>query len=117
MIKCNKLFAFFVFIIFHVIAHNSYAIDLNQVYAYPIPFIPQTHTILTIKISDAENAKCTIYDINGDIVKILSGTTDLRWNGRNDLGKIVSPGMYILKLELEKNNGEYKKKIIRILIQ
>ncbi|MGQ9844166.1 MAG: FlgD immunoglobulin-like domain containing protein, partial [Spirochaetota bacterium] len=99
------------------IGHNSYAIDLNQVYAYPVPFISRTHGILTIKVSDAQSVKCTIYDINGDTVKLLSGTTDIKWNGRNDMGKVVAPGMYIIKIELERTDGEYKKKIIRILIQ
>lgn len=110
-------FLFTIFLSLCAIAHNSYAIDLNQVYAYPVPFIPGVHSTLTIKISDAQNAKCTIYDINGDIVKTLSGTTDIKWNGRNDVGKIVAPGMYIIKIELERADGEYKKKIIRIVIQ
>ena len=99
------------------IAHNSYAIDIKDVYAYPVPFIPKKHGILTIKISNAHQAKCTIYDINGDTVKEISGTVDLTWNGRNDVGNIVKPGLYIIKVELERNDGEYKKKIIRILIQ
>ncbi|MCX8122954.1 MAG: T9SS type A sorting domain-containing protein [Spirochaetes bacterium] len=105
------------FLYFCSIAHTSYAIDLNQVYAYPVPFIPDKHGILTIKISDAQSMKCTIYDINGDIVKVLFGTTDLKWNGRNDVGKVVAPGLYIIKIELEKTDGEYRKKIIRILVQ
>lgn len=113
-----KYLSFFVFIILIcAIAHNIYAIDLNQVYAYPVPFIPNTHGTLTIKVSDADSVKCTIYDINGDIVKVLSGTADLKWNGRNDVGKVVAPGMYIIKIELERTDGQYKKKIIRILIQ
>lgn len=112
-----KFCPFCIFILFCAIVTNNYAIDLNQVYAYPVPFVPHTHGILTIKVSDAQSVKCTIYDINGDKVKVLSGTTDLKWNGRNDVGKVVSPGMYIIKIELERTDGEYKKKIIRILVQ
>jgi|YNPMSStandDraft_1061717.scaffolds.fasta_scaffold08802_5 hypothetical protein len=119
MNKYKYFYYFILIVLICAIVHNSYAIDLNQVYAYPVPFIPQTHAILTIKVSDAQSVKCTIYDINGDTVKVLSGTTDLKWNGRNDVGKIVAPGMYIIKIELERTDGEYeyKKKIIRILIQ
>lgn len=114
----SKCFSVFIFLLsICAIVHKSYAIDLNQVYAYPVPFIPKTHGTLTIKVSDAQSVKCTIYDINGDMVKVLSGTTDLKWNGRNDVGTVVAPGMYIIKIELERSDGEYKKKIIRILIQ
>lgn len=110
-------FPFILLLSLWAIAHNIYAIDLKQVYAYPVPFIPGVHGTLTIKISDAQNAKCTIYDINGDVVKTLAGTTDIKWNGRNDVGQVVAPGMYIIKIELERTDGEYKKKIIRIVIQ
>lgn len=97
----------------------SYALDLTRVYAYPVPFIPSKHTYVTIQIkySGAHFARCTIYDINGDVVKELVGSNDILWNGRNDMGRIVAPGLYIIKIELEAENGEYKKKIIRILVQ
>jgi len=107
----------FVIILLYSIAHNGYSINLNDVYAFPVPFIPRIHKFLTIKISDATHAKCSIYDINGDVVKKLSGTANMIWNGRNDNGEIVAPGLYIIKIELEGIGGEYKKKIIRILVQ
>ena len=60
--------------------------------------------------------------INGDRVfgRTYSemGATGIKWSGRNTKGDYVRPGMYILKLVLENySTGEYKKKIIRILVQ
>lgn len=107
----------FTIIVFCFMNQNSYSINLSDVYAFPVPFIPHIHKFLTIKISDATHAKCSIYDINGDVVKKLSGTANIIWNGRNDDGEIVAPGLYIIKIELEGIGGEYKKKIIRILVQ
>jgi len=105
--------------LFLFISQYSYGLDLTRVYAYPVPFIPSKHTYITIQIkySGASFARCTVYDINGDKVKELAGSNDIIWNGRNDMGNLVSPGMYIVKIELEAENGEYKKKIIRILVQ
>lgn len=104
-------------LLFCAIVSNNYAINIEDVIAYPVPFVPKKHGILTIRISNAVKALCTIYDINGDTVKRISSSADVKWNGRNDAGKVVAPGMYIIKVELEGMNGEYRKKIIRILVQ
>jgi len=115
-----------IFIFALLICCNAlYAITASDIIAYPVPFKPnkQTLTIGTQGIFPADYAvKVSIYDINGDLIITKSaGGKNILWNGRNKSGRIVKPGLYILKVEAEKdssgsNKSEYVKKIIRILI-
>ncbi len=56
-----------------------------------------------------------VYDVNGDRVRALvrgtvpAGEHHLFWDGRNDAGEIVSPGVYFLTLEAD---GRYASKKI-----
>jgi len=101
----------------------AYAFDMKDIIAYPVPFNPQQKT-LTIGYKAGSSlslsgykVKATIYDINGDLVLEKSRSQGpLIWNGRNSSGRFVKPGLYILKVEVEDDNGDYGKKIIRILV-
>jgi hypothetical protein len=110
----KKFFLIFAFLVY---CNTLYA----DIIAYPVPFNPKKYT-LTIEPKPAlsgtgYSAKVTIHDINGDLIiqKSASGQT-IKWNGRNKSGRIVKPGLYILKVEIENDASEYVKKIIRILI-
>ena len=121
-----------IFIFALLISCNAlYAITANDIIAYPVPFNPNQKT-LTIgeksgksDLSDGYSVKVSIYDINGDLIitKIKSSSnSNILWNGRNKSGRVVKPGLYILKVEVEKDSkandkkSEYIKKVIRILI-
>lgn len=81
---------------------------------FPNPFATSTTIHLSGMARKAERIKLQIYDVSGRRVRELFlypssfvlGTT---WDGRDNAGKIVSPGVYFLEL-----NGGPKQKIIKI---
>jgi len=81
---------------------------------YPNPFNPDT----TIKLELAESGKIelAIYNIKGQKVKTLldcttvPGTYECNWNGKDEMGKSVSSGQYVVKLKL--NEKETTSKIM-----
>ena len=122
--KFKKYLLITVFIIY---CNTLYGLNANDIIAYPVPFNPKTKT-LTIGTSTANSIQLSgldysvnvsIYDINGDlIIKKSTSGTKIMWNGRNRSGRIVKPGLYILKVELESesNPSDYIKKMFRILV-
>jgi len=110
-----------IFITILLMSHVVYAFDLKNVAAYPVPFNPQKHNRITVDVPGsslgAHNVKVAVYDINGDLVLEKTGSAfPFYWNGRNSTGRFVKPGLYILKIEVDDENGDYGKKIIRILV-
>lgn len=114
--KIRFLTALFIFII----CNTLYAIEMDKIVAYPVPFNPKKHQRITIGEPSVTlpgyNIKIEIFDINGDFVAKRTGSQfPVFWNGRNDSGRYVKPGMYIIKVVAE-NDNEYGKKTIRILV-
>ena len=69
------------------------AADLDQVYAYPNPFVI---SMGTEKVSFAKlpfEARVNIFSLAGDFIRELRGTN--QWDGRNDEGKLVASGVYL----------------------
>jgi hypothetical protein len=104
-----------------VLSQSAYAFNLNDIAAYPVPFNPHK-TKLNVDKPGAtlgpHKVIFAVYDINGDLVikKNLS-TFPVMWNGRNNSGRLVKPGLYIIKVEVDDDStGDYGKKIIRILV-
>jgi len=120
-----KLKKFFLTTCLIVYCNSLYAITAKEIIAYPVPFNPNKQT-LTIGTQSATalssySVKVSIYDINGDLIIQKSASGNIKWNGRNKSGRIVKPGLYIIKVEIEQEGtsatqSEYIKKIIRILI-
>ena len=117
----KKLLTSFIIGFIVSLAPASYPYNMITVIAYPIPYNPHFGVL---KIEDKSGItfnkiKIHIYDINGD--DVYSGTFPgypVIWNGRNERGTTVSPGMYIIKVEAENIlTGLYGKKLIRILVQ
>lgn len=121
----KRAFCTFLFcLILIILPANVYSFDMKTIIAFPVPFNPKIHDYLTIgtKTGSAgtmDKVKIEIYDINGDSVfKRDYSSLNVNWNGRNNNGKIVRPGLYIIKVTLENSaTGAYGKKIIRILVQ
>lgn len=105
--------------------------DLPGVHAYPVPFNPKKSSAkaITIDFSSASlsvpcQIKMSVYDINGDSVCSRSFSFSkpdelnglVKWNGRNDSGKLVGQGLYIIRLEVEESSGAYSEKNIRVVI-
>ncbi len=71
---------------------------------YPNPFSPRTSIEFTAEKGGP--ATLTIYDVNGRQVRtLIAGNVDaglhvVQWNGRDDLGRTVRPGVYFYSLQL-----------------
>ena len=101
-------------------------VNMSGVHAFPVPFNPKKSSKRVIEITGFPIAampgtiKMEVFDINGD--KVVSRTftfstgSIVQWNARTENGKLVSPGMYIIKLSLYADDGDFGKKIIRTLI-
>jgi hypothetical protein len=99
----------------------AYSYNMIAVIAYPVPFNPR-HGVL--KIEDRSGVtfnkiRIRIYDINGqDVYNGMFPGYPAIWNGRTQTGRMVSPGMYIIKVEAENVlTGLYGKKMLRILVE
>jgi hypothetical protein len=124
-IKNNKIIIIlFSCLCYLMISLRAYPINIDNVIAYPVPFNPKLHKNLNItnkpltSVGTVDRVKIEIYDINGDrVITKEYSTINVLWNGRNQKGKLVGPGLYIIKITLEDSaSGEYKQKIIRILV-
>ena len=102
-----------------------YSLNVKDIIAYPVPFNPRTQILYIgykpeIEPESVDKVSIDIYDINGDKVFHRSYTSldnAIKWNGRNNKGRSVRSGLYIIKLRVENTlSGEYGSKIIRILI-
>ncbi len=108
------------------ITSRPYALEIGDIVAYPVPFNPKKGPVKYLTIGNAPNKapidtdrlKIEIFDVNGDLVWARHFTSSTAmWNGRNDSGSLVKPGMYIIKVTAEKSStGDFGRKIIRILI-
>jgi hypothetical protein len=74
---------------------------------YPNPFNPETW--IPYQLSEAEEVKITIYDVQGRVVKRLDlglkqaglyreRTRAAYWDGRNEVGEPVASGIYFVEL-------------------
>ena len=99
-----------------------YAFDMKDVVAYPVPFNPGKNTLKIgypsgYTVPTGYRLNVEIFDINGDLVTKKAGNQmPVVWNGRSGNGKFVKPGLYILRVEIENDAGDYGKNTIRILV-
>ena len=70
--------------------------------SYPNPF--QTDTKVRFEMPTAENVRIEVYDLLGARVRVLhagpltAGTHDVEWDGRNELRRPVSSGVYVYRI-------------------
>lgn len=82
---------------------------------YPNPFNSQT--IIVYQVPEAGHVRVAIYNLLGQIVKILvnknqpAGRFDLMWDGKDSAGRLVPSGVYFYRLETE-NFSEVKKMLL-----
>ena len=71
---------------------------------YPNPF--NSSTTLHYDLPEASQVKITIYDILGkEVIQLINqeqnyGYKKIVWNGKNKIGNVVAPGIYLYKAEL-----------------
>ena len=91
----------------------SYSPDLKFKKTFPNPFNEQVN----IQISNwrLEPPLVEVFDIRGRKVKILALKDQalpiffFEWDGRNDLGNLVSSGVYFIKAESGTGNSQVSK--------
>jgi hypothetical protein len=83
---------------------------------YPNPFNPST--TIEYNIPNAGNVKVQIFDINGQILKVLDegfkdrGSYRITWNGNDGNNNSVASGFYIYSVTF--NNTNISKKLLLI---
>jgi len=83
---------------------------------YPNPFNPETQ--ITFNLPEAEHVNLSVYNLKGQLVKLLAdeilpaGNNSLIWNGRNENGRKVSSGVYLLRL---KSSNEIATKKVMLM--
>ncbi len=88
---------------------------VSQAQVQPNPFTPNgddinDETVLSyalLNLTDVAAAELAIYDLTGRRVRqlqsepLVSGTYGENWNGRDDDGRLVPPGIYIYRISVE----------------
>ncbi len=81
---------------------------------YPNPFNPVT--MIRVHLPDRETISLHMLDVRGRIVKTLirnevhaSGFHSFQWHGRDDEGRLMPSGMYLIRLESETHRQVTKR--------
>jgi len=89
--------------------------QLNETFAYPIPFNPKKQTTGLTFDNLTQDAEIKIYTITGAFVKEVTYTSQngkAVWDGKDSSGEFVASDVYIAVI---KNDSE--KKIIKIVVE
>lgn len=104
--------------------NQLFALNVDNIIAYPVPFNPKYQKLNinykpdTIPDGLINRVQIKIHDINGDLVFIrhYSNFSNIIWNGYNNRGRRVKPGLYIIRVQVETSIGDRGVRIIRIVI-
>ncbi|MCK4639436.1 MAG: T9SS type A sorting domain-containing protein, partial [Bacteroidales bacterium] len=94
------------------------ATDVKLHQNYPNPFINKTK--ITYELSKQSFVKMSIYNINGQRVRVLidkikpKGTHTIIWNGKSETGQILESGIYFYELRTEKGTARKKMSLISV---
>jgi flagellar hook assembly protein FlgD len=72
---------------------------------FPNPLNPRA--TISFSLERPHQIRAAVYDLSGMLVRSLSneflpaGTHDLEWGGRDSLGRAVSSGTYLVRLETD----------------
>ena len=96
--------------------------DKFTLYAnYPNPFNPGTTIKYDLRL--ASNVKLSVYNTLGQLVRTLvngaaqtTGTYTVEWDGKDQLGRMASTGVYIYRLDVKDLNGKTFTKSHKMLL-
>jgi hypothetical protein len=90
---------------------------ISELYNYPNPFSPESGTTIRYVVADTvTEAKVKIFNIYGELIKDLKGTTylgtnDLAWDGKDENGSVVTSDVFVGVLRIkDKDNKEIVKR-------
>ena len=86
--------------------HNAPGSGLKAALAYPSPFVADRDDFVSFRIAAGSEtlAQLRITGINGSVVfqraniPLDSGMNDYRWNGRDQRGNRLTPGVYFMEV-------------------
>jgi len=84
---------------------------------YPNPFNPSTE--IAFSLEQASTINLTIFNVLGQKVKVLAdgskqaGTHSLSWNGTDEMGALVSTGLYFYTLTDGNNSVTMKMALMK----
>jgi hypothetical protein len=90
-------------------------VQLNQ--NVPNPFNPRT--TISYELPREMGVKLLIYDLRGEVVKVLvnervdQGVHETPWDGRDDQGRPVASGIYVVQLQAEEATQSMKITLVR----
>ncbi len=99
-------------VILHVLDTTTIGLndlEKNRVWCYPNPF--NTRTCIQYAAEGSGNYSIEIFDMTGNRVKNLTGLIpgggvhSVFWDGRNELGEVLPPGIYNCRLKTDKYTG------------
>ncbi|MFH1613225.1 MAG: T9SS type A sorting domain-containing protein [bacterium] len=93
------------------IANNSKINTLN----YPNPFNPECYIPIEITNNKSQNIKIKIYNILGQVIREVitnNANNSVYWDGRDNLGKEVSSGMYFYETIIDNKTQNCKKMLM-----
>ena len=79
---------------------------------YPNPFNPST--TIEIQLAETNNLIVSIFDVTGRLIntlvnnKLEAGLYSIEWNGKDQNGRMLPTGVYIMKVVSGKNNHNQK---------
>ncbi|MFH1612199.1 MAG: T9SS type A sorting domain-containing protein [bacterium] len=82
---------------------------------YPNPFNPECYIPIEISNNKSQNIKIKIYNILGQVVReVISSNANnsVYWDGRDNLGKEVSSGMYFYETIVDNKTQNCKKMLM-----
>ncbi|MCK4694493.1 MAG: T9SS type A sorting domain-containing protein [Candidatus Cloacimonetes bacterium] len=100
-----------------VSVHKVTVIPCTEIANYPNPF--NAHTTISYSIPSDGNVELIIYNIKGQKVKTLingiqpSGVYNVTWNGKDEIGKDVTSGIYFYKLRTQQNELTRKMLLLK----
>ena len=94
-----------------VLVQLAPAANLDSVKVYPNPFNSKTqsHGMTIANLTASANIK--IYNVAGELIRTLNyntATGSVTWDGKNDYGKIVASGVYIIYLSAPEGTKKIK---------
>jgi hypothetical protein len=89
-------------------------VGLSSFHIYPNPVNFSKAVRNTMKFENLpQNTKIEIYDVTGRIIRSITGSDKVEWDGKNESGESVSMGLYIYLL----TDGNGNKKTGKIGVQ
>lgn len=104
----------------NVAVEDEELVAIPDVYNYPNPFriSGNSGTTFAFSMPKTGTAELIIYNIKGQKVRAMqgcftsSGKQSFNWNGKDEQGKTVAPGVYLYKLKVDDRDYAVKKCLI-----